>query len=266
MLLLAKQQTTQTGGKRVSASRFSPILRAATLLLATASLLTSVGCQGSASGKNALGAQLYQQGQYTAALREFQQVVSDDPANADGYYNLAATTHRLAKQRSDESLYGNAEALYHQCLDHDPNHVECHRGLAVLLIDTDRPDRAFAFMKNWAIQSPHAADPRIELARLYDEAGEPATALKYLEDAVQKDANNSRAWLALARLRENSGDLPQALQNYQRALALNNTQPMVAERIAAISREINSNMDAARSAGVTTQIAQPPLHPLNSRY
>ena len=260
MLPTAEQKNTQHGGKLHSKSVLTPILRAAILLIATSPVLSSVGCRWSASGKNALGAQLHQQGQYTAALQQFQQVVADDPSNPDGYYNLAATTHRLAKQRSDETLFRNAEALYNQCLDHDPNHVECHRGLAVLLMDTGRPDRAFALMKNWAATNPNDAEPRVELARLYEEAGEPQTALKYLEDAVQQDANNSRAWLALARLRETSGDLPQALQNYQRAMALNNTQPMVAERVSALSRQINSDMDAART-NAGTQIAQPQQYP-----
>jgi len=80
--------------------------------------------------------------------------------------------------------------------------------------------------------------------------------LKYLEDAVQQDTDNGRAWLALAQLREKSGDLPQALQNYQRALALDNTQPMVIERVAALSRQLNANLDASLSRG-GTQIARP---------
>ena len=239
------------------------LLRKMILTVAIATLLSSAGCRWTASGKNALGAQLHQQGQYTAALQQFQQVVATDPTNPDGYYNLAATTHRLAKQRKDETLFRNAEALYNQCLDHSPDHVECHRGLAVLLKDTGRPDRAFALLKNWASQKPQASEPRVEIARLYDEAGEPQTALKYLEDAVQLDANNSRAWLALAKLRENSGDLSQALQNYQRALALNNTQPMIGERIAALSRQLNSNLDASQ-AGLPTQIARP--LPYGTRY
>lgn len=226
---------------------------AAGMLFASAS-----GCQWAASGQNATGARLYEQGQYTAALQQFQKVIDTDPQNADGYYNLAATTHRLGLQRGDENLISQSEALYNQCLDHDPNHVECHRGLAVLLVDTNRADRAFALMKNWASQNPTYAEPRIEIARLYEEHGEPQTALKYLEDAVQQDANNPRAWLALARLRESSGDLPQALQNYQRALALNNTQPMVSERISAISRQLNANADAnANLANGGTQIASP---------
>ena len=218
-------------------------------------LVAASGCQWAANGQNAQGARLYEQGQYTAALQQFQKVIGSNPQNPDGYYNLAATTHRLGSLRSDPNLIEQAESLYNQCLDHDPNHVECHRGLAVLLVDSGRPDRAFALLKNWASQNPSYSEPRIELARLYEEHGEPQTALKYLEDAVQQNTNNSRAWLALARLREKSGDLTQALQNYQRALALNNTQPMVAERVAALSRQLNGNLNTQAQAG--TQIARP---------
>jgi len=231
--------------------------------LSSATVVTSLwlvtsfsGCQWAASGQNSQGAKLYQQGQFTAAMQEFQKAIASDPKNADGYYNLAATTHRLGVDRKDSALMSQSEALYNQCLDHDPNHVECHRGLAVLLIDTGRPDRAFALMKNWAAQNPTYAEPRIELARLYQEANEPQTALKYLEDAVQQDANNARAWLALGRLRETSGDLPQALQNYQRSLAINGSQPMASERVAALSRQITSQTDASLSAG-GTRVAQP---------
>ena len=225
-------------------------------VIVTVLIIGTNGCQWAASGHNTTGTQLYEQGQYTAALQRFQKVIATDPENADGYYNLAATNHRLGNQRKDAQLLTQAESLYNQCLDHDPNHLECHRGLAVLLVDTGRPDRAFAMMKNWATQNPMSAEPRIELARLYEESNDPQTALKYLEDAVQKDANNPRAWLALGRLREQSGDLPQALQNYQQSLAINPAQPMAAERVASLSREISANYESSVSAG-QTQIAAP---------
>lgn len=228
------------------------------LLLAICTLVTSGGCQWAANGQNSTGARLYEQGQYSAALQHFQKVITSDPSNADGYYNLGATNHRLGNQRGDVEQLTQAESLYNQCLDHDPNHVECHRGLAVLLIDTGRPDRAFALMKNWAAQNPQYAEPRIELARLYEEASDPGTALKYLEDAVQTDANNARAWLALGRLREQSGDLNQALQNYQRSLAINNLQPMAAERVASLSRQISANNESMIARGGQTQIATQP--------
>ncbi|TWU01971.1 tetratricopeptide repeat protein [Neorhodopirellula pilleata] len=232
-----------------------------TSLLIGMVVATLSGCHWAAGSQNTQGAALYNQGQYTAAMEQFQKAIASNPQDPDGYYNLAATTHRLGNQRQDPNLIRQSEALYNQCLDHDPNHIDCHRGLAVLLVDSGRPDRAFTLMKNWAAQNPTSSEPRIELARLYEEHGEPETALKYLEDAVQQDANNPRAWLALARLRETGGDPVQALQNYQRALAvgggaLGPNGPMATERVAALSRQLNAANDARLNAG-GTQIATP---------
>lgn len=236
------------------------------ICLAAALAVSLGGCKWAASGQNATGARLYEQGQYTAALQKFQKVIVTDPSNADGYYNLAATKHQLGKQRRDPQELERAEGLYNQCLDYDPHHVECHRGLAVLLIDTGRPDRAFALMKNWAAQNPALAEPRIELARLYEEANDPETALRYLEDAVQKDPNSPRAWLALGRLREQSGDLNQAVQNYQRSLAINGVQPQVTDRISMLNRQINSSYDASAYGAAQTQIANQPNYGGIGRY
>ena len=233
-----------------------PAICLAGALVAGTLVCSLSGCHWASSGQNAVGARLYEQGQYTSAMQAFQKAITTDPTNPDGYYNLAAAYHQQGKQRQDPESLKQAEALYNQCLDHAPNHVECHRGLAVLLVDTGRPDRAFALLKNWASQNPTVAEPRIELARIYEEHNEPQTALKYLEDAVQLDANNARAWLALGRIREQAGDPTQALTNYQRAYALNNMQPLVAERIAALSRQLNSSRDAALSRP-GTQIASP---------
>ena len=111
-------------------------------------------------------------------------------------------------------------------------------------------------MKNWATQNPGNAEARIELARLYEEANDPDTAMKYLEDAVQKDANNPRAWLALAKLRQQSGDLQQALRNYQQSLAINPAQPMAAAEVAKLNHQISGNAQATSVPG-QTQIAAP---------
>lgn len=227
-----------------------------TLLLISMTALTG-GCKWASNGQNAQGRQMYEQGQYTAAMHQFQEAISTDPTDPDGYYNLAATAHRVGTQRQDAALLEQAEALYNQCLDHDEHHVECHRGLAVLLVDTGRPDKAFDLMKNWASQNPSLPDARIELARLYEEYGDTETAKRYLEDAVQQDPNSARAWLALGKLRESSGELTQALANYQRSYSLNNMQPMVVERMAALNRQLSDSYDRSLATG-GTRLAQPP--------
>ncbi len=239
-----------TGLGQVGGPARLPRLVAAPIAIA---LLAMTGCHLAASGQNATGVRLFEQGQYSAALQQFQQVINTDPANADGYYNLARSQHELGKQRRDLQELTQAEALYNQCLDHDPNHLECHRALAVLLGETGRRDRAFALLKNWAARNPNSAEPRIELARLFQENNDPSSEKKHLEDAVEIDPTSARAWLALARHREQRGDLRQALQNYQQSLAHNNLQPLVAAqvsaRVAELSRQISSDFQSAVAGG-----------------
>jgi len=205
-----------------------------------------------ADGQNLQGVRLYQQGQYDAAMQRFQQAVAQDPGNADAYYNMAATLHQMGIARNDQKLLNQAETLYNRCLDLNEDHTECYRGLAVLLAETGRSDRAFNLLKNWAIRSPNNAHARIELARLYEEFGDVETAKVHLTEALQIDQHCARAWTALARLREQAGDYTQALADYQRAYALNRFQPKVAERIAALSRTVSGGR--THGAGGDTRI------------
>jgi Flp pilus assembly protein TadD len=204
------------------------------------------GCKLAADGKNLQGVRLYQQGQYDAALQTFQKAVATDPTNADAYYNMAATVHRVGVARNDSNALSQAEAFYNQCLDRSPDHPDCHRGLAVLLTETGRSDRAFNLLKNWSARSPQHPEAHIELARLYEEFGNLEPAKLELTEALQIDQHNARAWNALARLREQAGDYVQALANYQRSLEVNRFQPEVAERVAALNRTISGGPGPGR--------------------
>jgi tetratricopeptide (TPR) repeat protein len=205
-------------------------------LAAVALLAAGSGCQMAANGHNTQGARYFQQGQYPAALQQFQLALSQDPTNADAHYNQARTYHQLGKMTGDTNTLHQAEALYNHCLELQPDHVECHRGLAVLLAETDRGDRAFALLQNWAQRSPSRADARVELARLYEEYGDKETARRQLEEAVAIDTTHARAWVALGKMREEQGDYAQALANYQRSLAFNSFQPQVQTRVAALQQ------------------------------
>lgn len=192
---------------------------------------------------------MYQQGQYDAAMQRFQQAVTSNPESADAYYNMAATVHQMGVTRNDQNALNQAETLYNQCLDLDEDHTDCYRGLAVLLAETGRSDRAFNLLKNWAIRSPQVADARVELARLYEEFGEVDTAKIHLAEALQIDQHSARAWNALGRLREQTGDYTQALADYQRSYNLNQFQPQVAERIAALNRTVSGGATPSRPGG-----------------
>ena len=196
------------------------------------------GCNVASSGMNMEGARLHQQGDYQAAMQRFMQAIAQDPNNADSYYNLAATHHRMGKLNNNEADLIQAESFYNQCLDRNSDHTECYRGLAVLLTETERPDAAFRLMEGWVTRSPALADAKIELARLSQEFGNNNAAKEHLLSALNLEPSNSRALTALGNIREADGEHLQALQNYERSLASNQFQPLVASRVAALQSTV----------------------------
>jgi tetratricopeptide (TPR) repeat protein len=215
----------------------------------------SAGCQFAAPAQNAEGVKMFQQAYYQGALERFQQAIASDPHNADSYYNMAATYHQMAHQHGQPVDWQQAEAYYGQCLQRNPTHAECYRGLAVLLVEKGRSQEAFRLVESWASRSPGAADPRIELARLYDELGNPETAKERLVEAVQLEPNNARALAALGKVREQLGDVNQALANYERSLAANQFQPQLASRVASIRSSMTA--PATTPAGGTRVVTTP---------
>ena len=222
-----------------------PALAGQLALLAVVAL--AGGCRMVAQGRNVDGVRYFQQGQYPTAIARFDSALTIDPQNPDSYYNKAAVYHRMGLANRDQNALTQAESLYNQCLNLRPDHVDCHRGLAVLLCETGRSDKAFTLLRNWTTQSPQNADARIELARLYEEYTDPKSAELALNEALALDMKNWRAHAALGRLKEQAGDYPQALQNYQVAYQLNRFQPELQQHIAMLQ----SRVPAAQAASTT---------------
>lgn len=227
-----------------------PTIRPSTLAagLAAIACLAAAGCGSVASrGLNAEGVRLFDQTRYDEAMQQFQKAVAENPTDADGYYNLAATYHRLGMLNQRPSDLKQAEHYYHMCLDQDPDHAECHRGLAVMLVEQGKGDEAFRLLQTWADRKPSAAEPKIELARLHEEFGDRATAQDYLVNAITQDPGNARAFAALGRLREQSGDTLQALADYEQSLKADRFQGGVQQRVASLRSRMNPGIPAAPS-------------------
>lgn len=204
--------------------------------------LVAVGCGLNAKSQNAAGVRMYQQGFYAGAQQRFQQAIYNDPNNGDSYYNLAATMHKVGRVNQSQSELDQAESYYNQCLDHSPNHRDCYRGLAVLLSEQGRSEEAFRLVQGWSMRSPALPDPKIELARLNQEYGEKEAAKTHLLEALTVDPNNARALAALGKLHEETGNLAQALSDYQRSLMINHQQPEVAARVAVLQPAFGNRM------------------------
>jgi Flp pilus assembly protein TadD len=208
---------------------------------------------------NVEGVRLYQQGNYQQASDRFQQAIAQDPRSPEGYYNLAASLHKTGALYNRSSDLQQAENLYNQCLERDPNHTECYRGLAVLLNETGRQPEAFKLLNHWSGAAPKSPDPKIELARLLEEVGQPEQAKAQLVDALTIDPHNARALSALGRLRDQSGDHAQALSNYVRSLELNRFQPEIAARVAQLQGAVGAPVAAVPSTEPRPATAMQPV-------
>jgi Flp pilus assembly protein TadD len=221
----------------------------------------SSGCSNIQSQTaNIEGVKLYQQGNYQQATDRFQKAIAENPKSPEGYYNLAASLHKTGTLYNRPSDLQQAENLYNQCLERDPSHTDCYRGLAVLLNETGRQPEAFRLLNHWSSASPKSPDPKIELARLLEEVGQPEQAKAQLVDALTIDPHNARALTALGRLRDQSGDHMQALANYQRSLALNRFQPEVAARVAQLQGALGAPIPVGPPTDTRTAVGvQPPV-------
>jgi len=233
----------------------------AILCTCLALLVAASGCTVVSHTDNMEGVRMFQQAYYQGALKKFHAAVQADPANADAYYNVAATYHQMGKLYQQKADIDQAFNYYHQCLDKDRNHQECYRGLAVLLKEQGRTPEAFQLMQGWVDRNPALAVPQIELARLCEEAGDRDQAQQHLIEAIAVEPNNATALAALGKLREESGNTVQALANYQRSLSINKFQPQVAARVASLQMS-TSAAGSVTPPGGTRVVATPPATPI----
>lgn len=231
----------------------------ACLLIAGFVALGDSGCAWVSHSDNVAGVGYFDQGNYAAAITKFQRAIEADPNDADSYYNLAATYHRQGKIGNQQPMLQQAETYYHLCLDRNPDHRDCYRGLAVLLVEENRADDAFSLIQRWGEHSPSSPDPKIELARLFQEFGDKNAAQAHLQDALSVAPDNPRALAALGKLKEEQGDPTQALAVYQRSLASNRFQPEVEARVATLQAAIPG---AAPVAPDGTRLVTAPTAPL----
>ncbi|HUS39564.1 MAG TPA: tetratricopeptide repeat protein [Pirellulales bacterium] len=212
--------------------------RLAVILFAGSLLVLTSGCGVVSSSMNAEGTRYFQQGNSAAAINRFEQAIATNPKDPDSYYNLGSAFHHLANSGADSSYWGQAENYYVQSLDRDPTHGEAYRGLAVLLMEQNRTDQAVTLLEGWRDRQPFMPNPKIELARLHEELGDRRSAEENLLNALAVDASNPRARAALGKIREDQGDIHQALSDYTASLACNPRQPELQARVAALAASV----------------------------
>lgn len=218
------------------------------LLVFTIGVLS--GCNYAAQQRNIAGRQAYETGQYSNAINEFQRAIQVNPRNADAHYNLGATYYAMGKQYQNQQYTAHAEQLFRRSIALDNQHIDAHRYLAALLVETGQEQYAFDLLNTWRSRYPNSAEPSIELARLYQEYGDFRRATDHLADALRVDSGNVRALKAMGFVREQQGDIQLALQNYYRVMQLDSRQADVAQAVNRLQTQL-------AQAGPDAQFANP---------
>ena len=99
--------------------QYGQFIQSVLTILFLTSISLHTGCGLTANGWNEQGVELFQTGNYPAAIERFQYALGTDETNADAYYNLASVYHRMGTKSRDSGFLQESEALYNRCLDLD---------------------------------------------------------------------------------------------------------------------------------------------------
>ena len=218
-------------------------------------ILLVLGC--ASQNHTAEGVRYYGQARYDVAITAFQSALKAKPNDPNALYNVAATYHQSAKvslqsgqAAAAQQQYDHAAQYYQLCLAQNANHVDANRGLAALYMDCQDADKAFQLLINWYNANPVSAEPKLELARLYQEYAQICmiqgrtevaqecrnAAEQLLQQVLTTEPANYRALRAWGYLKERNGDIAGAVLEYQRSLQAYPQQKDLENHIAALMK------------------------------
>jgi Flp pilus assembly protein TadD len=155
----------------------------------------------------------YLAGDAAAARKEYQQALSDDPANRDALLGVAALDVRAGR-------YELAEAAYLRLLQANPRDTAAHAGLVALRSGRIDPLVAESRLKSLLLADPAAHPLNFALGNLYAQQGRWAEAQQEFFKAVNAESDNADYAYNLAVSLDQLHQPRLARVHYQRAVSL----------------------------------------------
>lgn len=163
------------------------------------------------------GYKAYQAGDLSTAHGEYQQALSEDPANRDALLGLAAVEMRAQR-------YEQAETYYERLLQADPRDPHAHAGMLALRSQLMDPVQAESRVKSMLATDPGANVLYFTLGNQYAQQGRWAEAQQAYFKAYAADSENPDFAFNLAVSLDQLRQTGLALEYYRRALALAETR------------------------------------------
>lgn len=165
------------------------------------------------------GKYLIEIGQYSSAKKQFQEILTSNPAEASAMFYMGEIALKQGKSDSAQIWYNNG-------ITSDAKSGLNYAGLGKLIYSSDKAkgkdyfDKALSLSKNKDVEIPSV------VSEFHIEANEPEKAFPLLEKALKYNSKDPDLYLLLgdAYLAKNDGN--KALENYERnALSLNSNYP-----------------------------------------
>jgi tetratricopeptide (TPR) repeat protein len=175
-----------------------------------------------------VGAAREREGKGDEAIPHYRRAVRLDPTNP-------MSRHYLADALVRKGSHQEAAVEFAAITENDPGDLEARGKLGMLLVSLARPAEAVPHLRAALHRMPGRADLQTALSDALLKSGSADEAERNFRTALERDPRDANAILGLARLAESKGNIPEAINLYARALAIN---PNLPEARKALSRAL----------------------------
>ncbi|MBF0354045.1 MAG: hypothetical protein HQL43_02265 [Alphaproteobacteria bacterium] len=155
---------------------------------------------------------LLMSGQYEGAALVYAEVLKRDSRNLSALTGRAAALHKLRQ-------FGEARQLYQQALAISPGNREVLSNLMSILGAED-PSQALGQLEELHRDNPGFSPLPAQMASIYAQSGDLASAIRYQSQAVQLSPENLLYRFNLAVMQDRAGMTPEAAYSYEAVLSL----------------------------------------------
>ena len=154
-----------------------------------------------------------QKGDLEAAVREFRELTTREPTNAEAFYNLGTAL----KQQDN---FADAEQALRQSIRLRTDLPESHFTLGVVLWQTRHLEDAAASFREALAERPAYAEAHYMLGTVLRQLGQTDEAFAEFQRTLELDSDSAEAWLSIGQILQRRQDKPGSEKAFAEAARL----------------------------------------------
>ncbi|HEX8130854.1 MAG TPA: tetratricopeptide repeat protein [Pyrinomonadaceae bacterium] len=185
--------------------------------------------------------------QFSQAFEEMRRAVELDANNLDARVRLGNYYVLGYQQSKDEKLRAEAQRLFEEVLQKDPNHIEGHILKGTVLYVSGKREEALAALTRAVELNPQRIESMMSLALFHRQVGEPSKAEEVYKRALSINDRSALAHLEYAKFFVSQNRLDVAEAEFRRAVEVE-PQNRDARRTLASFYLVNKQLDRAEES------------------